>query len=159
MRAPRSGNRLTRRTPCIGICSTTYGDLVCRGCKRFSHEIVGWNTYTEAQRQDIESRLARLKAGVVAGLVTVLDETQCRQAIAADAQAHGQEPDDKVLELQIYDYLTRARPDSELQQLAPLAIRMPSHIESITGLREAVEAEFLSRSKAAYERSFKVSVD
>ncbi|MEC9132488.1 MAG: DUF1289 domain-containing protein, partial [Pseudomonadota bacterium] len=25
----------TRRpTPCVGICSTTYGDLVCRGCKR-----------------------------------------------------------------------------------------------------------------------------
>ncbi len=28
------------RTPCVGMCSTTYGDLVCRGCRRFSHEIV-----------------------------------------------------------------------------------------------------------------------
>ncbi|MEM9624509.1 MAG: DUF1289 domain-containing protein, partial [Pseudomonadota bacterium] len=36
---------LTKRTPCVGICSTTYGDLVCRGCKRFAHEIVQWNAY------------------------------------------------------------------------------------------------------------------
>ncbi|MCZ6890305.1 MAG: DUF1289 domain-containing protein, partial [Gammaproteobacteria bacterium] len=42
-----------RRTPCIGICSTTYGDLVCRGCKRYAHEIVDWNRYTEDQRSRI----------------------------------------------------------------------------------------------------------
>ena len=28
------------RTPCVGICSTTYGDDVCRGCKRFSFEVI-----------------------------------------------------------------------------------------------------------------------
>ncbi|HBZ99754.1 MAG TPA: DUF1289 domain-containing protein, partial [Pseudomonas sp.] len=22
------------KTPCIGLCSTVYGDVVCRGCKR-----------------------------------------------------------------------------------------------------------------------------
>ena len=159
MRASRSGSRLSRRTPCVGICSTTYGDLVCRGCKRFSHEIVGWNTYTEAQRQDIEGRLARLQAGVVGALVTVLDESQCREAIATDQGIQALESDASVLLLQVYDYLTRARTDSEMQALTPLAIRLAPHIESIAALREAVETEFLSRSKAAYERSFKVSVD
>ncbi|MDC1160500.1 DUF1289 domain-containing protein, partial [Luminiphilus sp.] len=24
------------RTPCIGVCSTGVGDVVCRGCKRFA---------------------------------------------------------------------------------------------------------------------------
>lgn len=159
MRASRSGSRLSRRTPCVGICSTTYGDLVCRGCKRFSHEIVGWNTYTHAQRQDIEARLARLKAGVIGALLTVLDEAQCREAIAADQATQTLESDETALLLQVYEYLTRARTDSEMRALTPLAIRLAPHIESVAALRDAVDAEFLSRSKAAYERSFKVSVD
>ena len=31
--------KLIKRTPCIGVCSTTYGDDICRGCRRFRHEI------------------------------------------------------------------------------------------------------------------------
>ena len=38
------------KTPCVGLCSTTYGDLVCRGCKRFSHEIVNWNRYGDEEK-------------------------------------------------------------------------------------------------------------
>ena len=26
------------KTPCIGLCSTVFGDSVCRGCLRFVHE-------------------------------------------------------------------------------------------------------------------------
>ncbi|MBU2098945.1 MAG: DUF1289 domain-containing protein, partial [Gammaproteobacteria bacterium] len=30
-------NSVSTKTPCIGICSTTsVGDKICRGCKRFS---------------------------------------------------------------------------------------------------------------------------
>jgi predicted Fe-S protein YdhL (DUF1289 family) len=40
------------RTPCIGVCSTTsLGDRICRGCKRFSHEVIHWNAFTEPQKQ------------------------------------------------------------------------------------------------------------
>lgn len=35
----------TIKTPCVGLCSTVYGDLVCRGCKRFHHEVIHWNGY------------------------------------------------------------------------------------------------------------------
>jgi Predicted Fe-S protein len=46
------------RTPCIGVCSTGIGDSVCRGCKRFSHEIIDWNAYNEAEKRIVDSRLA-----------------------------------------------------------------------------------------------------
>ena len=36
-------------TPCLGICSTTFGDEVCKGCKRFAHEIVSWTKYSEEE--------------------------------------------------------------------------------------------------------------
>lgn len=39
----------TIKTPCIGLCSTVYGDLVCRGCKRFHHEVIQWNGYGEEE--------------------------------------------------------------------------------------------------------------
>ncbi len=44
-------------TPCIGVCSTALGDEVCRGCKRYSHEVIDWNSYSDAQKQIIDERL------------------------------------------------------------------------------------------------------
>ena len=39
-------------TPCLGICSTTFGDEVCKGCKRFAHEIVSWTKYSLEERNN-----------------------------------------------------------------------------------------------------------
>lgn len=46
-------------TPCAGRCSTTFGDHVCRGCRRFSHEIIRWNGYSIEQQAHIWQRLDR----------------------------------------------------------------------------------------------------
>ena len=59
-----------RTTPCVGICSTTYGDLICRGCKRFAHEIVQWNGYGDDQRDAVWRRLRELRDGSVAKFVS-----------------------------------------------------------------------------------------
>src|SRR6188768_2431040 len=66
---------MLRRTPCIGICSTTYGDLVCRGCKRLAHEVVGWNGYDDDQRGAVWTRLYDLRAGAVRHVFEVIDPT------------------------------------------------------------------------------------
>ena len=44
-------------TPCAGRCSTVFGDQVCRGCRRFNHEVIQWNTYTAEQRLAVWKRL------------------------------------------------------------------------------------------------------
>jgi len=44
-------------TPCIGICSTVYGDKICRGCKRRFDEVIDWNAYSHEQKQAIYDRL------------------------------------------------------------------------------------------------------
>lgn len=49
--------RIPSLTPCAGRCSTVFGDAVCRGCRRFNHEVIRWNTYTVEQRQAIWLRL------------------------------------------------------------------------------------------------------
>jgi len=46
------------RTPCIGICSTTsFGDKICRGCKRFNFEVINWNSYNETEKQAVQARI------------------------------------------------------------------------------------------------------
>ena len=56
-------NRST--TPCLGICTTTFGDQVCKGCKRFSHEIVGWTRFSMEERAFVNDRLEKFKLMVL----------------------------------------------------------------------------------------------
>lgn len=49
--------RIASLTPCAGRCSTVFGDSVCRGCRRFNHEVIKWNTYTADQHTAIWRRL------------------------------------------------------------------------------------------------------
>ncbi|UTA49254.1 DUF1289 domain-containing protein [Simiduia sp. 21SJ11W-1] len=62
------------KTPCVGICSTGIGDSVCRGCKRFAHEVIDWNAYTHEQKAIIEQRLTEFLTQVVARYIEITDE-------------------------------------------------------------------------------------
>lgn len=54
-------NIISTRTPCIGICSTTsVGDRICRGCKRFATEVIEWNAYGDEEKRAVLARLCRL---------------------------------------------------------------------------------------------------
>lgn len=46
------------KTPCIGICSTTsFGDKICRGCKRYNFEVINWNSYSEQEKRAVFARI------------------------------------------------------------------------------------------------------
>lgn len=49
--------RIALLTPCAGRCSTVFGDSVCRGCRRFNHEVIKWNTYSIDQQTAVWRRL------------------------------------------------------------------------------------------------------
>ena len=102
---PDAARRRFRRTPCIGVCSTTYGDLVCRGCKRFAHEVVGWNGFADTQQHVVWERLNRLLAESVRAYVTVVDEQRLRSA------APKRVPDADALPVEVVAFRTmRAHP-------------------------------------------------
>ena len=56
--------------PCIGVCSTTYGDDYCRGCKRHVDEITDWVTYSDAEKlaliQQLDQQLSQASTDFVA---------------------------------------------------------------------------------------------
>ena len=45
-----SGHKQPWDIPCIGICSTTTGDIVCRGCGRNLEEIRQWVSLDREER-------------------------------------------------------------------------------------------------------------
>lgn len=54
------------RTPCIGICSTTsIGDAICRGCKRYAFEVIRWNGYSEAEKEAVLRRIEALTVQIL----------------------------------------------------------------------------------------------
>lgn len=60
-------------TPCVGVCSTTFGDVVCRGCRRYLHEVIDWNRYSDEQKRLIWLRLDQVQAQVLAGAFRIDD--------------------------------------------------------------------------------------
>ena len=60
-------------TPCLGICSTTFGDEVCKGCKRFAHEIVSWTKYSPEEREIINLRLEQFKIQILKRRFKIID--------------------------------------------------------------------------------------
>lgn len=74
---------MTALTPCLGRCSTVFGDSVCRGCRRFSHEVIDWNRYTPAQRDFIWLRLDQQLDQIILPLVMVKDAVQLSDFLAS----------------------------------------------------------------------------
>ncbi|GKW48106.1 DUF1289 domain-containing protein [Halomonas sp. NCCP-2165] len=60
-------------TPCVGVCSTTVGDTVCRGCQRHLDEIRDWLGYDEAERRRRIDELDALRVAVAARFLAVSD--------------------------------------------------------------------------------------
>ncbi|NCF44184.1 MAG: DUF1289 domain-containing protein [Proteobacteria bacterium] len=153
--------QLKKRTPCVGICSTTYGDLVCRGCKRFAHEIVQWNGYDEAQQDAVRGRLQQVRHDVLGLLVRCDNEGLLRQALIDTGLQ-----DLPALDAQYELMRFMVRRDQPLARVG-LAITAEPSVDAQSAERGAegldtlrllqlIDTECFERAKAHYERNFKV---
>jgi uncharacterized protein len=85
-------SRLQVRTPCIGICSTTsVGDPICRGCKRFAFEVIHWNTYSDGEKLAVLNRLEKLIVQIISERFLISDRALLQRrlqqaAVPYDAQ-------------------------------------------------------------------------
>ena len=144
-------NPLKRSTPCVGICSTTYGDLVCRGCKRYAHEIVQWNGYSNEQRDSVWARLLSLRAEAVESAVEIEDRARFDEAVASFRL-----PEDARWSVLAYELMSRSvRRDQPLEALGLMA----REGLSVLALLKTIDAEIFRRSKARYEQSYRVPAE
>ncbi|MET1078396.1 MAG: DUF1289 domain-containing protein [Pseudomonas sp.] len=137
------------KTPCVGLCSTVYGDLVCRGCKRFHHEVIAWNRYDEAEKQAVWRRLEVLLVQVMASKLEVFDPLRLRQQLEQRTIRY-------VVEQSPYcwAYQLIARGARVIGQLNAYGIVLLPEFRDwpLPQLRDAIDREFFLLSEAHYER-------
>lgn len=69
------------QSPCVGLCTTTFGDRVCRGCHRFAHEVDGWNGYPPAWKAAVMRRIEQYRLAVLSEAIEIVDQQLFEQAL------------------------------------------------------------------------------
>lgn len=141
----------TSGSPCIGVCSTTYGDLVCRGCYRFAHEVAQWNGYEPAQRAAVVERLANLRAGAVS---RHLSPDRIDQLVRMAASVRLRRIEGWSAPNIAYEVLRRL---SVWRQPPPWATEDEGGVLQARTLLGRIDKEIRQRSEAHYERSFRIA--
>ncbi|PTQ73589.1 DUF1289 domain-containing protein [Pseudomonas sp. GV071] len=137
------------KTPCVGLCSTVYGDLVCRGCKRFHHEVVNWNLYNDEEKRAVWLRLEILLVQVMAAKVDVFDPARLRQQLEQRQIRFVPEQSEYC-----WAYQLIARGARVINQLEAYGmVLLPEFRDwSLPELRDAIDREFFLLSEAHYDR-------
>jgi len=137
----------TRTTPCIGLCSTVYGDLVCRGCKRFSHEIIEWNRYDDLEKAAVWQRLEQLLEQVVMARIEVVSVVALRSALQ---RLQVKVPAESSLALQVLRLVPRVAEGG----LQACGLRLRRHCSqlSLRELRDELDSAYFEISCAYRER-------
>ncbi|MCY4214554.1 MAG: DUF1289 domain-containing protein [Gammaproteobacteria bacterium] len=138
-------------SPCVGVCSTTYGDLVCRGCHRFAHEVAQWNGYEPAQQVVVLERLADLRAGAAS---RHLSPERIDQLAAMAASVRLRRIEGWSAPRIAYEVLRRL---SAWRQAPPWLAGDEDGVAQARNLLERVEKEIRQRSEAHYEHSFRIA--
>ncbi len=141
-------------TPCVGICSTGIGDQVCRGCKRFDHEVIDWNRYSDEQRQIVLQRLDDFLTKIISRKFLLVNEAKFSRSIEYQNILVRAE---QSIWSQIY-LLLRAGA-TQIQDIGDygIALQSPWDEMPLADVKKAIEEEFLSLSSAYHERYFAIS--
>lgn len=140
-------NRST--TPCLGICSTTYGDDVCKGCKRFVHEIINWPKYSMDERAIVNDRLEEFKVLILKERFRVVDKDLFALKLKENAINYNNSLDPLTW---IFDLLRAS--GSQNLDLAQFGITSLQNFDFKT-IKDELNNEMLELSKAHHERYFK----
>lgn len=140
------------KTPCIGVCSTGIGDIVCRGCKRFAHEVIDWNSYSEEQRQIVVDRLEQFLETIVSNIVDIFDEEKLLQQL-------------RYQQISVNENLSASRWVFELLRTGASQIKSTDEFGfrvkpqwqrySLEQIKQFMEQDFYTLSCAHYERYIK----
>lgn len=137
------------KTPCIGVCSTGIGDGVCRGCKRFAHEVIDWNAYDQQERYIIVQRLEAFLVQVVQLRIQIVDEPLLLRQIKHQQIRFNQDQNPYCW---VFELLRAGASQIRQPSEYGLRIRPECHDQSLPELRDQIDRDFYELSCAHYER-------
>lgn len=137
-------------TPCLGICSTTYGDDVCRGCKRFIHEVINWNSYSNDEKEIVNSRLEEFKVTILSHRFKVTDA----ELLSSKLKEHAINFNDALEPITwIFDLLRASSQDLDLE-LFGLELLPDHRTFSLSSIKDEINTELFELSQAHFDRYF-----
>ena len=142
-------NKKRSSTPCLGICSTTFGDEVCKGCKRFAHEIVSWTKYSEQEREIVNDRIEKFKIIILQNRFKIVDSNLLATKLQEKAINYNHSLDPLTW---IFDLFRAA--GSQSFDLSEYGIKELVNFEPKT-IKDEINDELLELSEAHHYRYFK----
>ena len=136
-------------TPCLGICSTTFGDEVCKGCKRFAHEIVSWTKYSQEEREIVNDRLEKFKIQILQHRFAITDKNLFESMLEEKAINFNHSLDPLTW---IFDLFRAA--GSQTFDISNFGIKSLVQFNPKT-IRDEINNELLELSEAPHDRYFK----
>ena len=136
-------------TPCLGICSTTFGDEVCKGCKRFAHEIVSWTKYSQEEREIVNDRLEKFKIQILQHRFAITDKNLFESMLEEKAIRFNHSLDPLTW---IFDLFRAA--GSQTFDISNFGIKSLVQFNPKT-IRDEINNELLELSEAHHDRYFK----
>ncbi|WP_341937099.1 DUF1289 domain-containing protein [Marinimicrobium sp. C2-29] len=137
------------KTPCVGVCSTGIGDSVCRGCKRFAHEVIDWNAYDQEQRYLIVKRLEAFLSQVVSRRFEIFDEGLLQRQMQHQQVRFNPDSDPYCW---VFDLLKAGA--SQIRNPGDFGLRVRPEWQGValTQLRDQIDHDYYELSCAHYER-------
>ncbi|GAB3271852.1 DUF1289 domain-containing protein [Parahaliea aestuarii] len=137
------------KTPCIGVCSTGIGDAVCRGCKRFSHEVIHWNSYTPEQKRAIDARLSGFLSQCVSNKLAVTDKALLQWQLQVQNVRHVAHHDEYCW---VFSLLKAGA--GQIVDTSEFGFEVNADFRGmpLPELRDTIDREFFILSDAHYER-------
>ena len=140
------------KTPCIGVCSTVFGDEVCRGCKRFQNEVIDWNSYQDSQKIAVLSRLESLKTQIMESKISIVNKKLLQNQL--DTLDIKYVIDDNPF-CWVFDLLRQA--SQSIDSLQDFGVVPKGGVENnLFELKKVIESELFSLSEAHFQRYFKI---
>jgi predicted Fe-S protein YdhL (DUF1289 family) len=137
------------KTPCIGVCSTGIGDSVCRGCKRFSHEVIDWNSYTVAQKLAVDGRLSAFLSQCVSNKLRVLDKALLKWQLVVQQVRFVEHHDEYCW---VFSLLKAGAGQIDNSRDYGFEVDLCYQEKPLLELRDLIDHEFYTLSEAHYER-------
>ena len=138
------------KTPCVGVCSTVFGDSVCRGCKRFHHEVIEWNGYTDNQKETVWNRLESLKVLIMKSKILIEDEILLKSKLDSLKISYYDKVDPYCWVFDLIKQASQSITDLSEFGLKPL---FGQDLE-LTEIKKLIEDELFTLSDAHFQRYF-----
>ena len=138
------------KTPCIGVCSTVFGDEVCRGCKRYQYEVIEWNGYTDSQKISVLFRLETLKTQIMKSKIGIINKDLLKTILDSLEIKYIPDVDPYCW---VFDLLRQA--SQSIKNIEDFGVSINDDVTSdLVGLKKLIESELFTLSEAHYQRYF-----